>query len=48
MLAAKKSTGTWSREFLIKIKSKYENANTNGEKEAYSGIILWYINKKLK
>lgn len=36
------------KTFLIRLKSKLEDLNSNGEYEEYYGILLWYINKKLK
>jgi uncharacterized protein (TIGR02646 family) len=42
-----KSKGTWKKEFLEKIKKKYECTDKDGKLEAYSGIVLYYLNKRI-
>lgn len=41
-----KSKGTWKKEFLEKIKRKYEYVD--GNFKPYSGIILYYLNKRIR
>lgn len=42
-----KAKGKWQRVFLERIKRKYECPDENGRLEPYSGVILYYLNKKL-
>lgn len=42
-----KSKGTWKKEFLEKIKKKYETTDSNGRLQPYSGIVLYYLNKRI-
>ena len=42
-----KARGTWKKEFLEKIKRKYELPDEDGKLEPYSGIILYYLNKRM-
>ena len=41
-------SGTWSRAVLEKVKAAYENKDAEGKKKEYAGIVIWYIDKKLK
>lgn len=43
---AKKSTFKMSD--IIKIKNIYEQPDSNGEKNPFAGIVIWYLNKKIK
>lgn len=47
-LIKKKAHGGWKKEFLERIKVKYELPDQNGKFEPYSGIILYYLNKRLR
>ncbi|MCT4620168.1 MAG: TIGR02646 family protein [Marinisporobacter sp.] len=47
-LLSLRSKGTWKKEFLRRIKKKYESPNEIGKLEPYSGIILYYLNKKIR
>lgn len=47
-LSKLKSKGTWKKEFLEKIKKKYECPNENGKLDPYSGILLYYLNKRIR
>ena len=40
--------GIWSKKVLETMKSQYENTDLNGKKKEYAGIVLWYLEKKLK
>ncbi|WP_411679609.1 retron system putative HNH endonuclease [Clostridium thailandense] len=42
-----KPASKWNREFLKKIIRRYEAPDANGKFEPYSGIILYYLKKKL-
>lgn len=42
-----KSKGTWKKEFLEKIKKQYEYPDKDGKLQPYSGIILYYLNKRI-
>lgn len=46
-LSKLKSQGKWKKEFLEKIKKKYECPDENGKLEPYSGIVLYYLNKRI-
>ena len=43
-----KARGTWKKEFLEKIRKQYELPDENGELYPYSGVILYYLNKRIK
>lgn len=43
-----KSKGIWKKEFLEKIKKKYEIPDKDGKFEPYSGIIVYYLNKRIR
>lgn len=38
----------WTRSNLEKIIRKYSETNKDGKKMEYAGIVLWYMNKKLR
>lgn len=38
----------WSAKDIQKIKLEYEQADENGYRRPYAGIVLWYLEKKLK
>ena len=40
--------GIWSRRVIESIKEQYEKMDITGKKKEYAGIVLWYLNKKLK
>lgn len=40
--------GTWSRTVLQKMLKSYENKDKEGKYREYSGIVIWYLKKKLK
>lgn len=40
--------GKNTKAFLMKVKTRIEYLDSNGEYKEYCGILLWYINKKLK
>lgn len=42
-----KPASKWNREFLEKIIRRYEAPDANGKFEPYSGIIIYYLKKKL-
>ena len=39
--------GNWRRSLLQKMLKAYENKDTNGKYIEYSGIVIWYLRKKL-
>ena len=47
-LSQLKPNGKWSKEFLQKILAHYEASDENGRFEPYSGILLYYLSKKLQ
>lgn len=47
-LSRMKKDGVWSKNILKKVKQKYENKDASGMKKEYAGIVIWYIDKKLK
>lgn len=40
--------GTWRKSSLMKIKKHYQTKNAKGELPEYAGIVLWYIDTRLK
>ena len=40
--------GIWSKKVLEIMKSQYESADLNGKKKEYAGIVVWYLEKKMK
>ena len=44
----KGKSGTWSRTVLQKMLKSYENKDKEGKYREYSGIVIWYLKKKLK
>ena len=47
-LSRKKPLGNWTPRMLKAIKDKYENYDVNGRKKEYAGIIIWYLDKKIR
>lgn len=47
-ISKKSPDKTCSRELLIKIKRKYETSDAEGKREPFSGIMLYYLNKRIK
>ena len=58
-LSRKKPLGNWTprmlkaikdkyENYLKAIKDKYENYDVNGRKKEYAGIIIWYLDKKIR
>lgn len=47
-LSKQMKNGNWKRCMVQKLKSSYENCDTQGRKKEYAGAALWYLNKKLK
>lgn len=41
-------SGIWSEKILRKIRQKYEDKDAFGMKKEYAGIVIWYIDKRLK
>ena len=39
--------GTWTQSLLKSEFQKYSTTNANGEKIPYSGIVLWYLKKRI-
>ena len=39
--------GNWRKSLLQKMLKAYENKDTNGKYIEYSGIVIWYLRKKL-
>ncbi|MCR5836179.1 MAG: TIGR02646 family protein [Lachnospiraceae bacterium] len=44
----RKISGQWNENMLKKVLNEYDTKDENGERKEYSGIILWYIKRKLK
>lgn len=42
------SAQSWTKANLLKVLNKYQGIDKNGEKIPYCGIVIWYINSKLK
>lgn len=40
--------GIWGKKVLETMKSKYESVDLDGKKKEYAGIVLWYLEKKIK
>lgn len=47
-LTKHKSNGTWHQQFLFKFCEMYCSKDSNNQYREYLGIILWYINKRIK
>lgn len=47
-LSKMQSNGTWKKQFLEKIKNKYETKNSNGKYEEYCGIVIYYLSNRIK
>jgi uncharacterized protein (TIGR02646 family) len=47
-LIKKKRQGEWKKEFLERIKDKYGLPDENGKFEPFSGIILYYLDKRIR
>ena len=47
-LKQQQEKGLWKRSLLEKIKRKVENANELEQKQEYSGILIYYLDKQLK
>lgn len=43
-----KQKGNWNRKFIESIKAQYEDADLYGKKKEYAGIVLWYLEKRLR
>lgn len=46
-LAKMKKNGMWSKSMLRKILKEYEMPDEQGRLKPYSGIVLWYLEKRL-
>lgn len=40
--------GNWNRKFVEAVRKKYESKDSQGKRKEYAGIVLWYLEKKLK
>ncbi len=40
--------GNWNRKQLEVMKRQYEKTDSDGRKKEYAGIVLWYLDKRLK
>ena len=40
--------GIWSKKILETMKSKYENTDLDEKKKEYAGIVVWYLEKRMK
>lgn len=40
--------GNWNRKLIESVKAQYEKTDAEGKKKEYAGIVLWYLNKKLR
>ena len=47
-LVSEKRKGNWNSKMLQSMKQKYEQYDSEGKKREYAGIVLWYLNKKLR
>ncbi|MEY8410427.1 hypothetical protein AALB51_04165 [Lachnospiraceae bacterium 62-26] len=46
-LAKMKKNGMWSKSMLRKVLKEYEMPDEQGRLKPYSGIVLWYLEKRL-
>ena len=46
-LAKMKKNGMWSKSMLRKVLKEYEMPDEQGRLKPYSGIVLWYVEKRL-
>lgn len=46
-LYQRKDQGIWSKEYLEKIKQKFEEKDSKGQFQEYAGLIVWYLNKRI-
>lgn len=47
-LHKQQSNGIWKKEFLQRIKNKYEDKDENGKYKEYCGIIINFLNKRIE
>lgn len=47
-LSKKKREGSWTTKDIRRMIKNYEQADGNGRKKPYAGIVLWYLRKHLK
>ena len=40
--------GIWSHKIMESMKAVYEKTDSDGKKKEYAGIVLWYLEKRLK
>ena len=46
-LSQKEKKGNWTESSMRRLLQRYENANAEGKKKEYAGIVIWYLRKRL-
>lgn len=46
-LSQKEKKGNWTEISMRRLLQRYENANAEGKKKEYAGIVIWYLRKRL-
>ena len=40
--------GIWNHKLMESVKAIYEGIDSDGKRKEYAGIVLWYLEKRLK
>ena len=40
--------GIWSQKIIESMKAQYEKTDSDGKKKEYAGIVLWYLEKRIR
>ena len=48
MIGRKMKEGIWEKNMLQRLLRRYEEKDAEGKYRPYSGIVIWYLKKRLK